>query len=211
MQAKIISTGSKGNAVLLNGSILIDCGLPMKQIRPYEKDLKLVFISHCHSDHFNPSTIRRLAMDRPLLRFCGGEWMAPLFVSSGVKPGNIDILQEGTVLDYGAFKVSPVKLYHDVPNFGLRIGCGCEKAIYAVDTGSMDGIEAKNYDLYMIERNHNHEEIEARIKAKEAIGMFAYEKRAEKTHLSEEQAIEWLEENMGENSQYVFLHQHREE
>ena len=39
-------------------------------------------------------------------------------------------------------------------------------------------------------------------------GEFAYEFRAASTHLSYEQAMDWLYQNMGPTSQYVLLHQH---
>ena len=67
---KIISTGSSGNCILLNNTILLDCGVSFKKIEPYYKKLKLVFISHIHNDHFLPSTIKKLAYERPALRFC---------------------------------------------------------------------------------------------------------------------------------------------
>ena len=37
MTYNIISTGSKGNAVIINNEILIDCGVPFKDIKPYIK------------------------------------------------------------------------------------------------------------------------------------------------------------------------------
>ena len=48
MDVEIIGTGSTGNAVLLNNEILIDCGLPMKKIRPHAKGIKLVLLTHIH-------------------------------------------------------------------------------------------------------------------------------------------------------------------
>lgn len=54
MTYNIISTGSKGNAVVINGRILIDCGVPFKALEPVKKDLRLVLLTHIHSDHFNP-------------------------------------------------------------------------------------------------------------------------------------------------------------
>lgn len=49
MEYEILSTGSKGNAVVLNKSILIDCGVPFKTIEPYLYDLKAVLLTHIHS------------------------------------------------------------------------------------------------------------------------------------------------------------------
>lgn len=86
-----------------------------------------------------------------------------------------------------------------------------ETIFYATDTSTLDHIEAKNYDYYLIEANHTKAEIEARIAEKQAQGEFAYEVRAARNHLSQEQANEWLTRNAGPNSKYVFLHQHREE
>ena len=79
---------------------------------------------------------------------------------------------------------------------------------FATDTGSLSGIEAKDYTLYLLEANHSRDELEARIKAKEAAGEFVYERRAARNHLSQEQAEDWLYQQMGPNSRYVFLHQH---
>lgn len=209
MTFEVIGTGSFGNAIVLERSILLDCGMPFKKIKPFAKDLQLVFVSHCHSDHFKQSTIRALAAERPTLRFCGGEWMAGKFIMAGVSPRNIDILEAGKRYDYGAFQVEPVPLYHDVPNYGLKIFINDKKAIYIVDTGYVDDVEAKNFDLFLLENNHTEADIAYRIAEKQARGEFAYEVRASKTHLSQEQAEAWLARNAGENSKYVFLHQHK--
>lgn len=210
MTADIVATGSTGNFIVLNGIIGLDMGVTYKKVAPYSKDLKLVFCGHSHSDHFKPSTIRSLAAERPTIRFCGGEWMASKFLLAGVNPKNIDILEAKKRYDYGLFQIEPVMLHHNVPNMGLKIYMNGEKAIYIVDTGYVDDIGAKNFDLYLLEANHKKAEIEARIAEKQARGEFSYEIRASQNHLSEEQALEWLAKNMGPNSKYQFLHQHKE-
>ena len=91
MEYVIISTGSKGNAVILNGEILIDCGVPYKSIKPYVKDLKLVLLTHSHCDHFKPETIRKLASERPTLRFGCGKWLAQSLIACGVQKWRIDV------------------------------------------------------------------------------------------------------------------------
>lgn len=151
MRFNVLQTGSSGNCVILNGVIALDMGVAYKKAAPHVRGLQLVFLSHEHGDHFKPSTIRALAAERPLLRFCGGEWMAGKFLSSGVPARNIDVLEAGKRYNYGAFQIEPVTLYHDVPNFGLKIFMGGEKAIYIVDTGYVDDVEAVGYDLYPLE------------------------------------------------------------
>ena len=50
----IIATGSKGNAVVIEHEILIDCGVPFKALAAEWKTLKLVLLTHIHCDHFQP-------------------------------------------------------------------------------------------------------------------------------------------------------------
>ena len=72
----------------------------------------------------------------------------------GVDRRNIDVLQIGTRYDYKLFKIVPIKLYHDVPQCGYRVLFDNYKVIYATDTKTLEGITAKNYDLYLIEGNY---------------------------------------------------------
>lgn len=206
MNYNIISTGSQGNAVILNDNILIDCGVPYKALSDVKKQINVVLLTHIHSDHFNKSTISRLAKDRPILRFACCRWLVDDLKECGVQ--NIDVMQIGKIYDYGAFKVSPVQLYHDVDNCGWRVFIGNKKAIYMTDTVTLDGISAKDYDLYLVEANYIEDEIQEKIRTKQMNGEFIYERRVLRTHLSKEKCDEWLLENMGENSGYVYLHQH---
>ena len=212
MTFEIISTGSKGNAVVLNGTILIDCGVSFRKLEKVKQDLKLVLLTHIHSDHFKPSTVRRLHEERPTLRFACAPWMVEPLVKAGVASRAIDVIQLNLTYSYGGLvDIQAVPLVHDVPNCGwhlhFRYDTPHESAFYATDTGSLAGVQAPGYDLYLVEANHVAAELEARL---EAEGVYAYERRAAVTHLSREQAMDWLAENMGPKSRYVFLHQHEE-
>lgn len=210
MKYQIIATGSSGNAVVLNGDILIDCGVSFKALKNVYCNLKIVLLTHKHSDHLNKTTIKKLSEERPTLRFGCCEWLVPLLVEIGIPIINIDVYKIGVIYDYRAFKISTVKLYHDVPNCGYRVFVDNEKAIYCTDTRTLDGISAKNYDLFLIEANYGENEIKERIKAKQG-KQYVYEVRVVNTHLSEEQASEFILNNMGfNNSEYVLLHCHKE-
>lgn len=209
MNFNVISTGSNGNAVVINDCIMIDCGVPFKALQDVKKQLKLVLLTHVHSDHFNPSAVRALHRERPALRWGCCEWMVGPLLEAGVDKRVIDVMENEMFSCYmGLASVCPVCLFHDVQNCGWRIYTN-EFLFYATDTGTLDGIEAKGYDYYLIEANHKREELEARAKEKLARGDFCYEMRAAANHLSEEQALEWLYEQMGPNSKYIFLHQHK--
>ena len=212
MTCNIISTGSKGNAVVINDHILIDCGVPFKALEPVKKDLRLVLLTHIHGDHLNPRTVRALSKERPALRWGCCEWMVKPLLDAGVDKRQIDVLDPAIPAFemYGNLcSIRPVMLTHNVPNCGYHILSNGERLFYATDTGTLDGIEARCYDLYMVEANHTRADLEARMEAKRAAGEFSYEWAAAQNHLSKEQAEEWLYQQMGPNSRYVFLHQHQ--
>lgn len=205
MNYNIINTGSDGNATIIENTIMIDCGLPFKKIYPYIRKLKLVLLTHTHVDHFNKSTIKKLAEERPKLRFGCCEWLVQDLIDCGVSKKRIDVYTLDNEYDYGLFKVIPVKLYHDVPQCGYRIFINGYKCIYCTDTNTLDGIKAEGYDYYFIEANYENEQ-----ELHERAYNDYYEKRVKSTHLSKEQTTEWLLENMGANSVYEFMHGHKE-
>ena len=178
MNYKILNSGSDGNCTLINDIIAIDMGVSYKLLTPHVEKLRLVLLTHVHSDHFNKATIRRLAKDRPTLRFGCCEWLVQELINCCVDRRNIDVYEVGLFYDYGLFKIMPVKLYHDVPNCGYRVFYGNEKLIYATDTYTLDGIKAIEYDYYLIEGNYqDEEELSSR-----ATNNY-YESRVKKTHV----------------------------
>lgn len=209
MKYDIISTGSKGNAVILNDEILIDCGVPFKAIKPYVKGLKLVLLTHIHSDHFKPETIWKLAAERPSLRFGCGKWLLPSVIACGVPKRKIDVYIPNIKTRYSddlQLIMTPTK--HNVTNCCYRIFLDGEKIFYATDCNNLDGIDAKGYDLYMIEANYEDNEIQDRIAEKEANGQYVYEYQVLQNHLSKQKADKFIGENAGINSKFVYLHGH---
>ena len=209
MEYRIISTGSKGNAVILNDEILIDCGVPYKAIKPYVKGLKLVLLTHIHSDHFKPETIRKLANERPTLRFGCGKWLLPSVIACGVRKTKIDIYIPNTKNRYSDdLQLIMIPLKHNVSNCGYKIYLNGEKIFYATDCNNLDGIDAPGYDYYMIEANYEDEEIWERIRQKEETGQYCYEYDVLNNHLSKKKADDFIVANANENSKYIYLHGH---
>ena len=198
----VISTGSKGNAITYFDTVLLDCGVPFSLIKPFLYDIQIVLLSHQHSDHINISTLKRIAFERPSVRIGCGKWMLPFL--EGFK--NVDVYEPGKLYDYGSLKVSPVILYHDVPNFGYRIFKDGKKIIHCTDTNHLEGISAKGYDGYFIEANYNEETVWDKIRERESRGEYAHQKGAINSHLSEQQANEFYFNNRGEHSRLIRLH-----
>lgn len=207
---RIISTGSQGNAVIVNDTVLIDCGVPYKALEPFVKGLRLVLMTHIHSDHFRPSTVRRLALERPTLRFGCCRWMVASLLSSGVRAMNLDILNFDIEYRYGLCDVIPVPLAHNVPNCGYKIHFSDGRVFYATDTNNLNGVSAVGYDLYMVEANYEDDEIKARIDAKKGEGRYCYELDVLKNHLSKAKADDFIYRNIRPGGEYVYLHRHTE-
>lgn len=205
MNYKIINSGSDGNCIIVNNVIAIDCGVSYRKLKNYVNDLKIVLLTHIHTDHFNKSTIKKLANNRPTLRFGCCEWLVNDLINCGVDKRNIDVYEIGQKYDYSLFSIIPIKLYHDVPQCGYRVFIDEKKLIYATDTKTLDGISAKDYDVYLVEGNYeNDEELHNRAYT------YDYELRVKNTHLSKEYTTNWLLENMNDNSVYEFMHMHKE-
>lgn len=222
MDCQIISTGSKGNAVLLNGQVLIDCGVPYSKLAEtgVVDDIRYVFLTHQHKDHLNVATLRKLIQNHPLIKL-----IYPIYLCKPLTDfccafdnsffiNNSFIVSPNKWYAVSNIQFSSVPLRHDVPNVGWKlhfsIPQGIYKVFYATDTVSLDGICAKNYNLYLVEANYSKAEIIERIKEKRANGQYVYEERVLKTHLSKEKCDEFIYNNIGNNGCYAYLHGHEE-
>ncbi|MDE8718706.1 hypothetical protein PZH37_17100, partial [[Eubacterium] siraeum] len=88
----------------------------------------------------------------------------PVLLEMGISKRRIDVYEYGKMYGYGICNLIPVPLKHNVPNCGYKIHFGDKvKMIYATDTNNLNGVTARNYDLYMIEANHTETDIKERI------------------------------------------------
>lgn len=203
----ILSTGSKGNAIIYFNSILVDVGISFSRIEPYLKDIQLILLTHKHSDHFKLNAIKRIQEERPSIRFGCGAFLADKLV--GIR--NLDIYEPGKMYNYGAFKISPIILYHDVPNFGYRIFKDGKKLIHATDTYTLEGISARDYDIYALECNYDEERVYDIIREKQYRGEYAHQKGSINSHLSKQQAQKFILSNTSrQDIQFLMLHQSSE-
>lgn len=217
MKYEIIASGSTGNALILNDVVMIDCGVSFKKLIPYYLNLQVVLLTHIHSDHFSKATIKRLAAERPTLRWGCPEWLVAPLVKCGVRKTQIDVMEMAAMSYYEdmATGIVPFSLEHDVSNCGyfLVFGWINKKTVaYATDTRSLpDVYYLKNLDFYFIEANYkDEEELAARMQAKIENGEHIYEKRVAENHLSEKHVLDWLIRNGRPDSLHVFLHEHQE-
>lgn len=213
MKYEVIQSGSDGNLTIIDDSIAIDMGVSYKTVEPFAKDLRLVLLTHAHQDHFKKRTVYKLAQQRPTLKWACRDWMVGPLREQGVDARNIHVLPADQWQYYAApisLMVCPFDTQHNVPNCGWRLWKGENDSLfYATDLGNLSGIEAKGYTVYLLESNHTEAEIEAAVAEAMEKGEFTYRTRAAENHLSYEQAVDWLTDNMGPNSVWVPMHGHK--
>lgn len=216
MTCDVIATGSKGNAVLLNGKYLFDCGVPLGKLKHALNNIRIVFLTHAHSDHILRGTIGRIHDHRPSVLFvCGRNLLVPLCGQCGVKPDNVILCEPGKPvrINWGpeSIEFQCFDLIHNVENVGWVVkveqGEHSGTAMYATDTQYIP-VDFPGLDLYMVECNHTVDELEKRRAEKIAAGLFTYEDTVRLSHMSADTVKEYLGRNAGPNSQVVFLHQH---
>lgn len=212
MKYNIIGSSSKGNAIIVEDKILLDCGVSYTKLKQYLKDIKLIFISHVHKDHLLPTTIKHIAYNYPTIKYiCGSEYVVKKLVECGVNKKNIYVLNEYKWYDLGLVQVSLEPLVHDTLNYALKLEYKGKKLLYAVDTSEISHIVARHYDLYLIESNYNEELLEKHIQEcienNDSEDKLYYLNRVKDTHLSYSKANDFLINNMGSNSEYCYIHQ----
>lgn len=164
-------------------------------------------------DHFRKSTIKKLAYEKPNIKYIVGRYLAYNLMECGIEMNNIIVLDLEQWYDLGAFQIRLDWLTHDVQNCCIHINFkkGNKKALYATDTASLDNVEAIGYNLYCIEANYDtDEEIRNQIKEAKSKGEFTYLERVQETHLSMLDALNWLDKNNTNNGEVIFIHQHKD-
>ena len=207
MKYEIIGSSSKGNCIIVEDFLMLDCGVSYKSIKDKLSKIKLIFISHVHVDHLNRKTIEKINYNFPSIKYIIGSYDVCAKLSMcHIAKRNIYVLPSGKLYDLGAIIIKLEPLYHDVSNFGLKWEYKGKKGIYVVDTNRIDHIEAKNYDLYLIENNYQKEILDNHINECEDRYKLQYLDRVRNTHLSKSDCDDFLINNMGENSEFVYLH-----
>jgi phosphoribosyl 1,2-cyclic phosphodiesterase len=197
MDIQIIASGSRGNCFLYDKNILLDAGVGLGLLwrKVNIKSLSCVLLTHRHSDHFNKQTIRRLYIKNRKIKFVCGEFLLEELLKIGIPRESIKVLKAGKIYKIGELKIAPIKLYHNVPNFGYRIVKGEYKHIHITDTAHLDCIYAGRYNSATLECNHHIDRAKQIIRKAKENGEFTHLIGALNSHLAVQQSVKWLREN----------------
>ena len=210
----VLASGSSGNCSVLevgHSALLVDAGLGPRQIdgrlqavNKSWNQIRAVLLTHTHSDHWNESTISRLAESR-IPFYCHADHVRPLQLECP-KLQRVQLVD--LVRNYAAdrpFEPIPgvrcraVELKHDGGRtFGFRFDGDESSAApwslgYAADLGSWDqklAMALADVDLLALEFNHD---VDLQRNSGRA-GWLINRVLGEFGHLSNEQAAQFFEE-----------------
>lgn len=196
MKVTVLSSGSKGNATLVeteNKNILIDAGLTLTSLaKRIDKlpNIDILIITHSHIDHIKgiASVVKRY---KPII-ITKSKDIIELY------PQAISAFKEED-LDISLFSLS-----HDTPCTGVSIACCDKELIYITDTGYINEklfSKISNKDIYVMESNHDVEML------RNGKYPFFLQKRilGDKGHLSNEDSVFYLNKIIGEKTKYIVL------
>lgn len=144
----VIASGSSGNAVQIE-DVLVDIGIPFKQLKRYLYDINYIIITHIHTDHLNITTFKKIRQLFPDITIIGN-WQVAQKV-------DIDIIANaGFTVTVDDREFYPFELVHDVVCYGYTwLSQEGENIIYATDTNNLDNAPDEKYDYLFIESNHD--------------------------------------------------------
>lgn len=136
--------------------------------------------------------------------------MAQMLYDLKIEPRNIVTVEMSKFYDFNAFKCKLDEIPHDVPNVAIHLHIDGQKLLYATDTSSLENVNAKDYDYYLVEGNYKEKELEERKERKLLNGEFVIEDRIVNSHLSYEQCLDFFMRNANDSSVLEVMHQHVE-
>ena len=159
MQIEVLGSSSAGNAYLISDnttSILLECGLPFKEMQ-IKSDFKVnkvaaCFISHEHADHSKAvKDLLKSAIDVYALP----ETLSALKVSDHYRTHEVEPLKPITV---NTFEILPITMFHDCPCVGYMVHSKNtnERLFFATDTYKIT-VNPQSIDYLIIEINYQKE------------------------------------------------------
>jgi phosphoribosyl 1,2-cyclic phosphodiesterase len=204
MDIKVLASGSSGNCYYVSDGdspVLIECGLPWKQIQQgigfRTSELAGCLISHEHKDHCRAvQDIMKAGID------C---YMSQGTVETlGIDGHRIHVIKAKQQFQLGTWTILPFETQHDAaePLGFLMVNQGGDKLLYATDTYYIR-YRFRGLTHIAVECNYSMDILRANIEA--GLVEPALKKRILKSHFSLEHVKEFLKANDLSNVREIWL------
>lgn len=219
---EVISTGSQDGNCLRVENVLFDIGVSFKTIYQTLKkhSIKVVFISHKHSDHLNISTVKQISETFPWITF-----LINKDVFNKIKSelpdfkGRYNVIADGNKItipsESSKYRSLVIQIFHTdhekklISNgyYGDKIFNGSkeiENFVFATDFWNVNNLPNKKIDYFFLEANYQEETFK---KAKQEGILPLWSIQGTDRHLSRELSHEYyLKHRRNKNSKYIPLH-----
>jgi phosphoribosyl 1,2-cyclic phosphodiesterase len=153
MNYKIISSGSKGNAVIIE-DVLVDCGVSFRLLQDELYFVKYLLITHTHSDHLKIQTFNNIRRMFPRIKVIGNYEIHMACDVDIIANAGFNVVTKGHTF-------TPFECVHDVLTYGFTWEHDGKRIIYATDTSNLDNAPDGKYDYFFLESNHDEKKLEA--------------------------------------------------
>lgn len=203
VEIKILASSSHGNCYVVNDNftqIMLDCGLPYKQLQKrlnfQVSNLAAVLISHSHKDHCKAVP--------DLLKAGIDCYMSQQTAEEGGYSGHwVKVVEPLKQLKIDPWTVLPFELEHDVANLGyLLANKAGEKLLYATDTYYCR-YKFNGLNYIMLECNHSYDILAANVES--GVLPLPMKNRLIRSHFSLENVKEFLRANDLSKVQAIYL------
>lgn len=189
MEFKILKSSSKGNAYLLNSELLIDCGIAFKHLEDIIDDIKIILLTHEHSDHLNVSTLKKLINVHNI------KCVAPSYLKAKLDEiDNVHLVSTDKVVETKKYVIKMFETFHNVPNVAYFVHNKETKFnhFHATDTFEVPDV-LEELDSVSIETNYCEHEIQKLIEQDINDNKYCHYIHSQKNHLSIQKALRFIE------------------
>lgn len=172
INVRILATGSSGNCVLIDDSVLVDAGITFKHFKEFDIPLSSIgscIITHKHGDHMKKPFVRKL-LESGITVFMSQDSAAELQaegrcnVEEYVENGCIRFLRPDEVYKFGetlTMTAHPQK-HHDIINYALVFEKADNRLLYSTDLDSLEPTDVGEglmhlgmFDTILLEGNYD--------------------------------------------------------
>lgn len=207
----VLGSGSSGNCIFVDTGdckLLLDVGLPYSETKTKLRDIGVklssidyILVTHRHMDHMQSLEKILKTYDIQIISSFG-----TLF-GVDIPDSNRVLLNGGEDVCFENLRVFGHDVSHDCVQplaFTIQNTMG-EKLLYMTDLGVMPSGDFENYDVYIVEANYTLDLLDLNYD-NEKIHMVQYKRvHSSKGHLSVEDCLDFLTENVGADTKMVVL------
>lgn len=165
MHVQILASGSDGNCVCLDHTILIDAGITSKAYNDWDIHPTACLITHRHADHMKPPLIRAL-LATGVICYLPESAILLLQEENITKPelyARIKEIQANIPIQIGNIRITPIpEKHYDLVNYAFVVEKDGDRLLYATDLDTLersdmgDGLlHLGQFDTIMLEGNYD--------------------------------------------------------